>query len=91
MQLLAVEMEFESAIAITRARIVDRNPIATIPYDHFACAVLFFRNVAFEVGVLERMVLDVHGQSLFARIETRALGYRPALQRPIELQAKVVV
>src|SRR5207247_7026775 len=77
--------------AIARARSAARNPMATTPYPHLVCAVLCFRNVSVLVGLLDRMALDLHSQPLFARIEARALGYRPALQCAIELQAEVVV
>jgi len=37
------------------------------------------------------MVLDLDGQALDARIEARALGYRPALEHAAHLEAKIVM
>ena len=90
-QLLAVEVELELALAIAFARIVDGDPFAAIPHDHGAGAVLSLRDHALEAAVAERMVLDVHGHAPHMRIEARALGNRPALERAVELEPEVVV
>jgi hypothetical protein len=45
----------------------------------------------FEVGVLDRVVLDLRGQAADRRVERRALGHGPAEQRAVELEAQVVV
>ena len=64
---------------------------AAIPDDHFARAVLPGRNHAFERGVVVRVVLGLHGEALFARIERRALGNRPGLEDAVAFEAEVVV
>src|SRR5690606_23324456 len=46
---------------------------------------------AFEIGVLDRVVLDVHGEGSHLGVERRALGDRPAGQRPVDLEPQVVV
>src|SRR5437763_5396314 len=63
-------------------------PPATIPDVDVAGSVLTGRNVAFEVRVVERMVLNLHGEPAFAWPFARAFGDRPALQHTVELQTK---
>ena len=50
-----------------------------------------FGNGAFEVAVVERMVLDLDRQPLAVRIERRALGHRPRLEDAVELEPEIVV
>src|SRR5205814_3544308 len=90
-QLLALERERESAFLHAGARVVDRLPGPVVPHDDAAPAVLAFRNHAFEVRVLDGMVLGLHREALLARIEARALRHRPALERPVELETEVVM
>jgi len=68
-----------------------RRPGAFVPQQHLARAVLLFGNDAFELAVVERMILGLHGEALVGRIEAGSLRYRPALQHAFELEAKVVV
>ena len=60
-QLLAVEVEVELAVGDGGARVVGlgRRPRAPVPHDHVAAAVLAARDDALEVGVLDRVVLDL--------------------------------
>jgi len=90
-QLLAVQPELELAGAKPLARVADRLPCAVVPDDHLAGAVLSLRDRPFEARVVDRMVLDLHGHALVVRVEAGSLRYRPALQRAVELEAKVVV
>jgi hypothetical protein len=62
-----------------------------VPHDDGAGAVGVLRDDAFEVGVLERVVLDVDGPTLDLGPERRAVGHCPALEHPGRLQAEVVV
>ncbi|MNP00840.1 hypothetical protein D3C76_926370 [compost metagenome] len=50
-----------------------------------------FGDMAFEVGVVQRVVLHVHGQAAHLGVQRRPFGDGPAFQRAIELQAEVVV
>src|SRR5436190_3772779 len=77
------------AIAQCLPRIADRPPPAAIPDVDVAGSVLTGRNVAFEVRIVERMVLDLHGEPAFAWPFARAFGDRPALQHTVELQTKI--
>ena len=44
-----------------------------------------------KLAVFERMILHHHGQPLLARIERRALGNRPGLQRAADFQPEIVM
>ena len=56
---LAVEDELELALLQRRVGVADRLPGALVPEHHGAAAILALRDRAFEVAVVERMVLDV--------------------------------
>ena len=64
---------------------------APIPDLDGARAVLALGDLALEVRVLERMVLDVHGEVALARLERDALRHRPARERTVPLEPEVVV
>src|SRR5262249_54153032 len=67
------------------------QPVAAVPELHRAAAVLIVGDGAFEVAVVERMILDLDGEPLDRGIDRRALGHGPRLERTIELQAEVVM
>jgi hypothetical protein len=91
-QLLAVEPEVQPALAQGLARIaILGRPHAAVPQQHLARAVLLLGNHAFELAVVQRMVLRLHREALVGRIEARPLGHRPALQHAFELQPEIVV
>ncbi|MNI85317.1 hypothetical protein D3C73_1422970 [compost metagenome] len=48
-------------------------------------------DTAFERGVRQRMVFDVHRQALDRGVQRRSLGHGPTLQCAVEFQAKVIV
>ena len=56
-----------------------------------AGAVLPGRDLALEVAVVERVILDVHRQVPLAERERDALRHRPAQEHPVPLEAEVVV
>src|SRR6185503_3485085 len=64
---------------------------AAIPEHHRAAAVFALWNGALECVVLDRMILDLHRQTLDRRIGTWPLGHRPALHHAVELQPQVEV
>ena len=92
-QLVALEDQVELAVLhpLHGRAAVDRAVAAPIPDDHGACAVIAVRDHTLEVGVLDRVVLGVHGQALLARVEARPPGHRPARQHPPDLEAQVPV
>ena len=67
------------------------RPEPAIPQLHRATAVLAFRDRAFEIAVVERMILDLHRQPTLAGVEGRALGHRPGSKHAGELEAEVIV
>src|SRR5690606_686502 len=89
-QLLADQGELELARRIARRRVALRLPDALIPDDHVSGTVAALGDAALEAGVIQRVIFDVHGQALVARVQARTLGYRPALQRAVQLQTEVV-
>src|SRR5229473_1640490 len=49
------------------------------------------RNFSLEVGVVQRMIFNVHRQPLVGVALGRSLGHGPGLQRPIDRQPEIVV
>ena len=89
-----VEVEVQLACARWRAAgssVCAGRPGAAVPDDHVAPAVLAARDDALEVGVLQRVVLDVHGELPGRGVERRAAGHRPAGQHAVDLEPEVVV
>src|SRR5258708_26973488 len=91
LELIAVEPELEMSLFVACDRISAGNPRPAIPHHHRAGPVLVGRDDALEAAVFERMVFDVDREPLVLRIETRALGYRPAQQHAAELEPEVVM
>ena len=56
-----------------------------------ARAVLPLRDLTLEGRVLERVILDMDGEVLLARLERDAFRHRPGRQRAVSLEAEVVV
>ncbi|MNF90082.1 hypothetical protein D3C76_791920 [compost metagenome] len=90
-ELLPLQLELEPPLGVGRHRIVQGNPDAPVPDDHLAGAVMSLGNAALERGVRQRMVFDMHRQTLDRRIQRRAFGHGPALERTFELQAKIIM
>ena len=92
-QLLASEHEFQLAVAelLLGALVADRCPEPTIPKHHRTATVLSLRNRAFEVAVVERMVLHLHGQTLIVRINRWTPRDRPRFEHAIEFKPEIVV
>src|SRR5262249_21643866 len=91
LELLPVENEIEIALAQALVRVAFRLPAPAIPDQHRAAAVFPLGNGAFELVVLDRMVLHLDGGAFVARKETGPAGHGPALHHPVELEAQVVV
>ena len=88
-----LEREFEIALRqglLGRERTF-RVPVAAVPELHGAAAVFSGRYRAFEIAIVERMVLDLDGQPLIGWIERRAAGHRPGLEHSLPFQAQIVV
>src|SRR5690606_24170368 len=90
-QLLAVQREVELALREALVGIGLGHPVAAVPDDDGARAVLALGNHAFERRVLERMILGLHREPALARIEARPLRHGPALQHAVVLEPEVIV
>ena len=69
LKLFAMQYKFQTAVAIALAAIVNRLPRSLIPKHDRSAAIFAFGNDAFEIAILQRMVLDMHGQPLHGWIE----------------------
>jgi hypothetical protein len=90
-ELLAMKLELEMPSGIALLGVGLGRPGPAIPDHHRARTVLLRGDHALEFAILERMVLDVHGQSLVVRIEARPLGDGPREKHAVELQPEVEV
>ncbi len=63
----------------------------SVPDPHRAGAVLPARDVTFEVEVLERVILGVHGEAILVRVWRNPVGDRPGGEDPVVLQTQVPV
>jgi hypothetical protein len=71
--------------------LVIRGVHAAIPDDHMAGPVFFFRDLTLEGGVVERVILDFHCQTLVAQLQGWPLRHRPGFEHPVDLQPKVIM
>ncbi|MCY1229696.1 hypothetical protein D9M72_420720 [compost metagenome] len=90
-QLFSVQIEEQLACGHTFTRIAYWLPRATIPDNHRAGAILFGRDLSLKIGIVERVVLHMDRDTLFAGIVARALGHRPTEQHAIEFEPEIVV
>ncbi|MHC2386025.1 hypothetical protein ACVIHB_000841 [Bradyrhizobium liaoningense] len=90
MQLLAVQGELQIALLEAGFRII-RFPRAAVPQHHRAAAILPFRNRAFEIAIVERMVFHLDRQPLVVRIEGGSFRHRPGLEHAVEFEPEIVV
>ena len=77
----------EAAVAL----LLDELVRAAVPDLDGARAVVPLRDLTLEAPVLERMVLDVDGEVLLARLERDALRDGPRGENAVPLEAEVVV
>src|SRR6516225_9261432 len=92
-ELVPEQLELELAARVLLADVLglERAIGAAIPHDHGAGAVVAGRDHAFEVRILERMVLDVHRETLLLGAHRGALRHRPALEHALHLETEVTV
>src|SRR5437763_14474770 len=89
-QLLPVQLEFERAFAVGLLGIRPfRRPVAAVPQQYGAAAILALWDHALEPAVIERMVFDMHRQPLLAGIEARAFRDRPAQPHALEFESRI--
>ncbi len=92
-ELLAMEPEFQVA-----ARDLSETGIfaedledAAVPQHYTARAVVAFGDIAFEIAVVNGVVLHHGGEGFLRRIERRSLWHGPRFQGAADLQAEVVM
>ena len=90
-KLLTVERELEPPFPVIRVCLPRWLPRPAIPQEHRASAVLFGRDDAFEVAVLDGVILGLHRETANARIEARAFRHGPAQEHAVQLETEVVV
>src|SRR5262245_66679560 len=73
------------------AWIAVRIPLAAVPDQHSAAAVLSLRDGSLEFVVLDRVILHLDRETLLARNQARAARHGPALHHAIELEPQVVM
>ena len=86
-QPLALQPDGETAVRLLLDELV-RPPIPDLDGSG---PVLAFRDLALELRIFDRVVLDVHGEVLLTRLERDALGDGPARQGAVALEPEVVV
>ncbi len=85
------ELELKMPFLVLLMCISSGFPTPCIPDDNCTTTVLAFRDRAFEVRIFKRMVLHMHGQSLFARNKAWTSRHRPTFQHAIHLKAKIIM
>ena len=90
-ELVAAELEQEFALLESLSPILERDPLAAIPHDDSAGAVVPGRDLPLEVAVFDRMVFDVHGEPLVVHVVRRTLRNGPGPQHAAHLEAKIEV
>src|SRR6185437_5855389 len=72
-------------------RVVWRLPGAAVPDHDRAAAILALGDGALEFVVIDRVILDLHGEPLFARDKAWAARHRPALHHAVKLKPQIIV
>ncbi len=92
-QFFAVEAELDFAMLhlIERVELALHFVGSAIPHHHRSRAIAALRNLAFEAGIVERVVLGLDCQPLVTRIQRRPFGYGPGFERAVYFEAEVIV
>ena len=88
LELLAVEREFEMPLGEALARIAFRRPDPRSHTMTVPRAILAFGNGPLETAVVERMVLDMHRETLFAGNEAGPLATAQLFRTPSSSRRK---
>src|SRR4051812_29473699 len=62
-----------------------------VPEQHASGTIIPCWDGAFKVAILNRMILNMHGQALLFGIQSRAFGHGPGLQHAAHFQPQIVV
>ncbi len=77
MELVPAQLEKQLALLEPFMKILECDPLAAIPDDHPTGAVVSGGDDPLEVAVLQRVILDVHGQPFVGHVVRRTLRYGP--------------
>src|SRR6185437_3928144 len=89
-EFFTLESEIQLALCIASLGILT-VPVSAIPDHDGTSAVLALWNGAFEVAVIQWMILDLDGEPLVMRIEGRSLGDSPGFEDAIQFQSQIIV
>ena len=89
-QLVAMQREFQVALLEAAIGIIG-FPGAAIPQHDGAAAILVVRDGAFEIAVVQRVILDLDREPLVVRIERGSSRHRPGFEDAVELQPQIVM
>ncbi len=67
------------------------RPISAVPQHHGPATVFPLRDRSFEIPIVERVVLHLHGQATVPWVHRRALWDGPGSKGPVVLEPKVKV
>ena len=90
MEFFALEGEIQLALRIAALGVLT-VPVAAVPDHDGASAILALRNGAFEVAIVQRMILDLNCEPLVMRIERGSLGDGPGFEDAVQFESQVVV
>ena len=68
-----------------------RHPLAPVPHDDRAGAVVARGDEALEVAVLERVILDVHREPLVGRVVRGSFRHGPGAEHALHLEPEIEV
>ena len=88
-ELVTLELEQKLPLLQSFTPRLDRHPLAAVPHDHAARAIVPRRDHALEISVLERMVFDFHRQPLLGLVVRRPLRHRPRTEDAVHLQPQI--
>jgi len=94
LELLSLEAELELTVGDAPPPVGSLRlglPGAPVPDDDVTGTVLAPRDDAFEVEVLDRVVLDVDGHPAGLRVQSGTAGHCPGDEDAVDLEAEVVV
>ena len=91
MKLVALQVEEQLPLFEPLLGIFEGLPDPAIPHHHRTGAVVAFRNDAFEIAVLERVILDFDGEPLVGGIGGWPLRHCPRPEDAIHLEAQIPV
>ena len=91
-QLVAVQDKVKlSTGELLERRLAQRLKGSLVPDHDRAAAVLVVGDGAFEITIVERMILDLDREPLVVRIERRPARHRPGLEDAVEFEPKIIM